>query len=293
MSSPPSAAEIFCTALPEEAREGWLGLGALEVALVQAHGRACPPDPCPPPSLERHMASLAARLGEVAPAEATLTNLDHAAIALADGCVDAEPRAVTAFLRVHARDVDHAITRSRAPDRMADDIRQIVLAKLLPPGRKLARYSGRGSLQHWVRAVTVRESISAMRSADAPVVDDDAVADLAASGDLELSFVKRTYRDRFRVALRETFAALDAEDRALLRYRFLDGLTLDQLAVLLGVHRATVARWLARLRETLLRGVRGRVREQLGGDVAEFEGMIALVRSNLEITIGGLLRDGP
>jgi RNA polymerase sigma-70 factor, ECF subfamily len=169
-------------------------------------------------------------------------------------------------------------------------VRQIVLAKLLPPGGKLARYSGRGSLQNWVRAVAVRETISVLRSdaVDAAATPD--VIDVASSSDLELSYVRGSQREHLRAALRAAFDALDPEDRAVLRYRFLDGLTLDQLAAVLGVHRATAARWLARIREELLRGTRRRLCDELGLDRAGFDSLVALVRSNLEITIGSLLR---
>lgn len=293
MPDAPRPAEVFCAALPEPVRAAWAAIDQLDAILERAHAGAQMPTPAAAPSLLRHLSSVATRVAEVLPSAAAIERLDHAGIALADACADGEPRAVAAFTRVHLADIDHAIGRARAPAHLVDDIRQIVLAKLLPPGRKLARYGGTGALQNWIRAVTVRESISVLRSAEAPALDEDAVAEVAAGGDLELSFVKGTYREQFREALRVTFEALDPEDRAVLRYRFLDGLTLDQLAVVLGVHRATGARWLARLRDELVRGVRARLCDAIGVDRGEFEGMLALVRSNLEITIGGLLREPP
>ncbi|MBC8070294.1 MAG: sigma-70 family RNA polymerase sigma factor [Deltaproteobacteria bacterium] len=281
--------EIFCAALPADAATAWSALAGLDAVLEQAHALATPPAPCPAPSLARHLRSLAVRVDPARPDVDDVLALDHAAIALADACVDGDTDAIAAFHRTHLGDIEHAIARARAPERLVDDIRQIVLAKLLPPGKKLARYAGRGALHNWVRAVTVRETISVLRAGDdAPL--DDTPLELAATGDLELSFIRKGEREHVRAALRAAFAALEPEDRAVLRYRFVDGLTLDQLAVVLGVHRATGARWLARIREELLRGVKRRLFDQLGLRPQEFDSLVALVRSNLEITLGGLLR---
>lgn len=284
------ASELFAAALPDEVRGPWCELPGLDAALEQAHAAARPPAPCPAPTLARHVRSLATRLATATPELAAIATLDHAAIALADACIDGDANAIACFHRLHLGDIEHAIARVRAAGSIAEDVRQIVLAKLLPPGGKLARYSGRGALQNWVRAVTVRETISVLRGSTDDTVAMPDVIDIAASWDLELSYVRSSQREHLRAALRASFDALDPEDRAVLRYRFVDGLTLDQLATVLGVHRATAARWLARIREALLRGTRRHLCDALGLDRAAFESLVALVRSNLEITIGGLLR---
>jgi RNA polymerase sigma-70 factor (ECF subfamily) len=289
MSSVQRTSELFAAALPDDVRAAWCELPGLDAALEQAHAVARLPAPCPAPTLARHVRSLATRLAGATPDVKAIATLDHAAIALADACVDGDGDAIACFHRLHLGDIDHAIGRVRAAASLAEDVRQIVLAKLLPPGRKLARYSGRGALQNWVRAVTVREAISMVRGTANEAVATPDVIDVAASWDLELSYVRSSQREHLRSALRASFDALDPEDRAVLRYRFVDGLTLDQLATVLGVHRATAARWLARLREELLRGTRRRLCDELGLDRAQFESLVGLVRSNLEITIRGLL----
>jgi len=291
MSATQRPRELFRAALVPEVRDAWDAVEGIDESLAAAHRRAVPPAPCRAPTLERHMLSIATRVATAGPDTAAIDGLDHPGIALADACVAGDPPALQAFHNVHIRDIEHAIGRTRAPAWLVDDARQIVLAKLLPPGGKLASYGGRGSLRNWVRAVTVRETISVLRASPHRDVETDDAFDPAASGDVELAFVKHAHRTQFRTALRATFAALDPEDRAVLRYRFVDGLTLDQLAAVLGVHRATAARWLARLREDLLRGIRRRMCDELGIDKGEFDSLVQLVRSNLEITMGGLLRD--
>jgi RNA polymerase sigma-70 factor len=238
MSAVQRPGEIFCAALPVAVGARWSSLDGLDAALQAAYGHALPIAPCPTPSLARHLQSLAVRLADVEPELGAIGGLDHAAIALADACVDGDPDAITAFHRRYLGDIEHAITRARAPDRLVDDIRQIVLAKLLPPGRKLARYAGRGALHNWVRAVTVRETISVLRAGDDATVEDAApelASELAASGDLELSFIRHGQREQLRAALRAAFDALEPEDRAVLRYRFVDALA--------GAHPRGSAAW--------------------------------------------------
>ena len=80
-------------------------------------------------------------------------------------------------------------------------------------------------------------------------------------------------------------------DRALLRFKFVDGLTLDDLAVLYGTHRATVARRVAALREDLVKATRA----QLGGPLRvrrqDLESLVRLVRSDLDLSLSRLLGD--
>ena len=47
------------------------------------------------------------------------------------------------------------------------------------------------------------------------------------------------------------FAALDAKDRLLLSYYYFDEMTLREIGLLMGVHEATISRWLARAQQTV------------------------------------------
>src|SRR5205809_336497 len=70
---------------------------------------------------------------------------------------------------------------------------------------------------------------------------------------------RRVYREAFAAAL----ATLTARDRNLLRQMYLYGATVDELGVLYAVHRATAARWIAQIRDTLLRRTRGHIGDAL------------------------------
>jgi len=83
-------------------------------------------------------------------------------------------------------------------------------------------------------------------------------------------------------------ATLTPRDRVLLRMHTLDGLTIDQIASVQGVHRATVARWLERARELVSRAVRRDLMKQLGADPFEAEEVLQWVQSRVELSLSVL-----
>jgi len=100
-----------------------------------------------------------------------------------------------------------------------------------------------------------------------------------------LAALKSRYRDEFRDAFAETAAVLTDRERTLLRYRFLDGLSIDEIGVLYRVHRATVARWLAATRETLFEGTRTRLMSRLAVSDSEVDSVLRLIDSQLDASL--------
>ncbi|MBL0219087.1 MAG: hypothetical protein IPQ07_35110 [Myxococcales bacterium] len=74
----------------------------------------------------------------------------------------------------------------------------------------------------------------------------------------------------------------------MLRQYFLDGLTIDVLAELYQIHRATAARRVAAARERLVDSVRGMLKAELGMGDHSVDEIITL--SNLDESLGTLLR---
>jgi RNA polymerase sigma-70 factor (ECF subfamily) len=70
---------------------------------------------------------------------------------------------------------------------------------------------------------------------------------------------------------------------------FVDAITLDELARLRKLHRATIARHLAAARRTILDEIRRQLRERLAISTDEFASLIQLVRSKLQISVVPLL----
>ena len=172
----------------------------------------------------------------------------------------------------------------------ADDLAQLVRARLLAPDaaghRRVADYAGLGSLRRWVRTAAVRLALNEGRRVhELATADDELAARLPDGRDGELSFLKARYRPAFAAALRESLDALDAADQNLLRQRYVDGLSLEELGALQGVHRATALRRLERARQVLLRTCADGCQERLKLESGELESLLRLVASRIDVTL--------
>lgn len=211
-------------------------------------------------------------------------------VALAKACVCGDAAALREFEARVGPEIDIALHRLGLEHGDAGDVKSRVLEKLLaPPSTKLEQYAGQGPLESWVKAVTAREALSLRRTTARRRDLLDAAGDALTPVDPELAFLKRHYRDAFREAFGATVNELTAEERLLLRYRFVDALTLPQLAAACGVHRATAARRLATLRERLFAGTRERLSARLDVSADELASIFRLIQSNFDVSMRRLL----
>src|SRR5262249_17493104 len=97
------------------------------------------------------------------------------------------------------------------------------------------------------------------------------------------------YAESFTEAVRAGFAKLTPDQRLVLRLHALDGLTGDQIAATLQIHRATVVRWIARAREDIVREATKVLRERLRISPSELERVATLLGSRIELSVSQLL----
>jgi len=167
---------------------------------------------------------------------------------------------------------------------------------LVPDGDKpprIAAFSGRGELKNWVRIAAHRLVVDGYRKGRDPTVSNEADATEAiasAAPDPELVALKSTYREGFRAAFEAAFAQLTPGDRTLLRYRYIDGLEVQQIAAIDGRHRVSISRALSRARDSLLENLRRDLAERLHVGMSEAESMVRLMRSQIDVSISRLLR---
>ena len=105
-----------------------------------------------------------------------------------------------------------------------------------------------------------------------------------------MTAARATYTDQLKKAIREAFAALEVRQRNLLRQHILDELTIDDLARLYRVHRATCARWLADARADLGKQTRKRLIATLGTHTDELESVLRFLDSDIELSISRILQ---
>lgn len=115
---------------------------------------------------------------------------------------------------------------------------------------KLSSYTGRGSLEGWLRTVLAQEYVNRYRRTRRLVsLDEESEEGIqfrapepesAPPADIRLSR-----------ATDDTLASLSAEDRTVLSAYYLDGSTLAEIARMLGVHESTISRKLDKLAKAL------------------------------------------
>jgi RNA polymerase sigma-70 factor (ECF subfamily) len=215
---------------------------------------------------------------------------------LACGCARRVPEALAAFEAGIGPALDRVIRRASSDAAQWDDMRQLVRERLFvgragAPG-KIAHYSGRAPLQHWVRVVAVRVVRSAQRKRTETPVEDDAVFDeilesRTAEDAVSDAHLLRTYKEAFERA----FAELDAPARTLLRLSVVDRLGIDELARLLNVHRATAARRLVAAREQLARSLTDHVRREAKLSPSEAASAVRAIQSKIDLSLSRVMRD--
>ncbi|MGE0547019.1 MAG: sigma-70 family RNA polymerase sigma factor [Kofleriaceae bacterium] len=215
-------------------------------------------------------------------------------IYLACGCTLGDPRALDHFERAILTPVVHALKR-RHSQSVLDELAQVLRARLLvvrgegePP--RIADYSGLGPLTRWLRVIAVRELIDLIGDTRDDIELDPETGNWPLLGvDTELDFLKASYRSLFSAAFRAAFAALEARERNLLRYYYVDGLRMDRIAGLYKVTQPTVSRWIKAAQDKLLDEARRGLLERLGGNPHEIESLLRLMKSQIELSLRTLL----
>ena len=240
-------------------------------------------------------AFVAARLTE-GPAAIALDRLFLVDLALASACARGDDAAIQVLDRMVGEQVTGAAELARASASVRDEAAQVVRTLLLvtrperPPA--ILDYAGRGPLGGWLRITSTREVVRLLRNSRREVeLGDELVDGATTASDPVLSRLKDRYRRELADAFHTALAELGPRERTLLRYQLVDGLSIDDIAAIYRVHRATAARWLVRVREDLVETTRGLLAERLGIADDEVQSVLRLVRSELNISVIPHLQD--
>ena len=215
--------------------------------------------------------------------EAFFLGLHLGELALAHGCARGKEAAWVRFLRLYRWGLTQAATAITGSASLGAELADSLYAELYglreADGERrspFASYSGRGSLQGWLRTTLVQRSRDHHRRThrESPLEEIDCAAPVAeAAVDTEL----RALTD----VVARTLGELEAADRFLLAAHFLDRQTLKEIALTLQVHEATISRRLKRLVADVRKDLIGNMRsggmskraaeEALGVDVRDLE----------------------
>jgi RNA polymerase sigma-70 factor, ECF subfamily len=220
----------------------------------------------------------------------------HAAdLYLACGCTLGIPEAVRIFEATLRTEISAALRHMHLQSSAVDEVCQMTREKLLvgEVGRapRIAEYTGRGTLRGWTRVVITRTALNALREHKREVPLEQALLDQRATDtcDPELSCL----RDRFGVALDRALECamrlLTANERVLLRQRFVDGLTTEQLARFHRKHRITMVRRLHGILRTLRARTEALLANEVGCGHSTAVSIVNMALSQAHLSIGRYL----
>jgi RNA polymerase sigma-70 factor, ECF subfamily len=229
--------------------------------------------------------------------EAELRSVRAADVYLALACAGGDQAAIAALEAAYFGEVDASAARTRAGHALATEVKQIVRRILfVAEGDRPAaagEFSGRGDLRGWIRVTATRELIRLLNrdKREVKLGGDDTLLDLLSPAqDPELAYIRDLYRTECAAAFRVALEAIPARDKSLLRYQLIDGLSIDEIGALNGVHRATAARWIARIRDDLLARTRAEVQTRLGIASGEVDSILKLVHSRIDVSFERVLK---
>src|SRR5579863_7372272 len=189
-------------------------------------------------------------------------------LALARACAAGNNTAWEIFLTRYREKLYQAALRIAREDSAARDLADTLYAELYGTGTrsgervsKLASFTGRGSLEGWLRTVLAQEFVNRYRRTTRLVSLDEegeegsqfAAPEPDATVPPDLRLEKATDA---------ALAALSSEERMVLLAYFLDGRTLAEIARMLGVHESTISRKVDKLAKSLRKKILSKMMQQ-------------------------------
>jgi RNA polymerase sigma-70 factor (ECF subfamily) len=99
---------------------------------------------------------------------------------------------------------------------------------------------------------------------------------VASDDGAELALLKQSIAAELKTALLGALESLSNREKSLLRYAYCDERSVDDIAAIYRVHRATVARWVVKARERLVDETHARLEERLGASKSEIHSIVRL-----------------
>jgi len=232
---------------------------------------------------------VAARLPDDRSAVAGLAGINAPDLYLACACRAGDPRALAACDELLRHEAVTVAGAARANAAARDEAVQLVRTLLFLPRPErppaIDDYAGRGPLRAWLRVIVTREVIRLAKEAGRDAHFDLDLLDAEASDDPAFAAMKMQYREQLATAFRAALDALSPRDRTVLRYQVLDGLSIDEIGTIYRVHRATAARWLAKIRADLIEATLKRLSQDLAIGEDSAASIIRMVQSQLELSV--------
>lgn len=247
-----------------------------------------------------YVAHLARCLADGSPADGpldaqALDSLQTDDLYLALACARAQSRALAAFEQHFSAHIAAIVGRVLSDLATREDAEQLVRDRLFVTAPeqqpRILEYRGRGQLLAFLRVVSSRVALGLVRKQkNHEDLDDQGGWELPDRGDdPELQYLKVLYRSEFKAAFVAAIDELSPRSRTLLRYHLIDRLSIDKIAAIYSIHRATAARQIGKAKESVIQATQRalKARLQLGSD--ELNSILRLVEGNVDVSVRRLL----
>ena len=189
-------------------------------------------------------------------------------LALARACAAGHNSAWEVFLTRYREKLYQSALRIAREDSAARDLADSLYAELYGTTTregervsKLASFTGRGSLEGWLRTVLAQEFVNRYRRTKRLVSLDEESEDGGQFAAPEPEPVISA-DSRLESATDAALASLESEDRMVLAAYYLDGRTLAEIARMLGVHESTISRKVDKLAKSLRKKIMANLMQQ-------------------------------
>ena len=234
-----------------------------------------------------------------AEARALLLTLRIDELVLAHACAAGNNSAWEIFLTRYREKLYLSALRIAREDSAARDLADGLYADLYGASTrdgervsKLASFTGRGSLEGWLRTVLAQEFVNRYRRTKRLVSLDEEGEDGSQFAAPQPE-VRRSADSRLESATDAALASLPSEDRMVLAAYYLDGRTLAEIARMLGVHESTISRKLDKLAKSLRKKILAAM-TQLGMSRRQAEEALEVDVRDLQLDIRrSLAQDSP
>jgi RNA polymerase sigma-70 factor (ECF subfamily) len=214
---------------------------------------------------------------------------DAGELYLACACAAGDAAAIRAFESRYFGCIPGVVRRLRLPDDDAHEVAQTLRQRLFVggvDGAGILTYAGGGRLAGLVQVAATRIALNLRRGRHR--LTDEPAAELPTAAS-DTVYAKAEYRDRVKQAIEEAAAAMPPRDRTLLRLHLVERSSIDDIATLYRVHRATAARWITAARETLVAHTRASFLSATKLEALDEVGLASFVESQLTLSLSRIL----
>ncbi len=176
-------------------------------------------------------------------------------------------------------------------EELEQQVRQRVLVGDKGTGPKLAKYTGRGAIVAWLKAVAGSLAIDESRKLrpDRVVNEDELVATASTEAGPEVSLLNAQQKQHFNAAFKQALTMLTPQERTIMKMKFVDDLAIEDIGRAFAVHRTTAMRWLEKAQAQVMAETRKLMAQRLGLRTSEIKSMLRVMQPSIAERLSRLL----